>query len=330
LQQIAEIDVLSVGNFDRNLLVDPGILGEVHGPESAAAEWRLNPVFANRLPAEKHWAQYTGFGLRASVSWPGQKSGAGSPESVEFTMHRFYAPGLTIDRETQLPEDESQHLARVLRLRRGDAIVVFDGKGREAIAHVEAVAPRRVTVRATAYRSPAPEAAVAITLGQALLKSDKMERVIRDAVMLGAAAVQPFVSGRTDVPRAAVRSGVRQNRWERTVISSVKQCGRAVVPPVLETREFDDLVGADEASMKVMFVEPDNQDATVRGMASLEGAPPRDALILIGPEGGWNPEEVRQAASAGVKLVTFGRRTLRADAAGAAAIAILQYIWKDL
>jgi 16S rRNA (uracil1498-N3)-methyltransferase len=245
-------------------------------------------------------------------------------------MHRFYAPGLAIDREMQLPEDESRHLARVLRLRPGDEIAVFDGEGREAIAHVETVAPRRVTVRATAYRSPAPEPGVAITLGQALLKSDKMERVIRDAVMLGATAVQPFVSGRTDVPHAAVRSGVRQNRWERTVISSVKQCGRAVVPPVLETRAFDELVGAGSASMKVMFVEPDNQAATVREMASLEGEPPRDALILIGPEGGWNPEEVQKAASAGVTLVTFGRRTLRADAAGAAAIAILQYIWKDL
>ena len=77
-----------------------------------------------------------------------------------------------------------------------------------------------------------------MTLAQALLKSDKMDRVIRDAVMLGVAAVQPFVSRRTDVPMKAVASGGRQDRWERTVIASVKQCGRAVVPPVYETQEF--------------------------------------------------------------------------------------------
>ena len=70
-----------------------------------------------------------------------------------------------------------------------------------------------------------------MTLAQALLKSDKMDRVIRDAVMLGVAAVQPFVSRRTDVPMKALEKGGRQDRWDRTVISSAKQCGRAVVPP---------------------------------------------------------------------------------------------------
>ena len=115
-------------------------------------------------------------------------------------VHRFHAPDFIADKPVQLPDDEAQHLARVLRLKPGDTIAIFDGKGREAAARVETVGARKVVVRPLEPRQPAREPRVALTLAQALLKSDKMERVIRDAVMLGVAAVQPFVSRRTDVP----------------------------------------------------------------------------------------------------------------------------------
>ena len=79
-----------------------------------------------------------------------------------------------------------------------------------------------------------------------------------------------------------------------------------------------------------MFVEPGSDAGTVADLESLEAERPAEATVLIGPEGGWDPEEVHEAARAGLTLVTFGRRTLRADAAGAAAIAVLQYVWRDL
>jgi 16S rRNA (uracil1498-N3)-methyltransferase len=244
-------------------------------------------------------------------------------------VHRFFAPGFSINEEVQLPDAEAEHLARVLRLKPGDDVAIFDGKGREALARVETVGTRKVVVRATQPRQPVDEPAVALTLAQALLKSDKMDRVIRDAVMLGVAAVQPFVSTRTDVPRAALRSGVRQERWDRTVISSVKQCGRAVVPPVLDPIDFDELVKTTAGRTRLMFVEPSAAaPGSVKALQSVETPAPIDPMILIGPEGGWDSREVETAAKAGVTLVTFGSRTLRADAAGAAAIAILQYAWK--
>lgn len=243
-------------------------------------------------------------------------------------MHRFFAPGFTINQNVQLPDAEAEHLARVLRLKQGDTITIFDGKGREAVARVETVAPRKVVVRPTEPRQPAAEPATALTLAQALLKSDKMDRVIRDAVMLGVAAVQPLVSRRTEVPRAALRTGVRQERWGRTVISSVKQCGRAVVPPVLDPIEFDELLKTTTGRTLLMFVEPSAAaPGSVKPIRSIETTAPIDPMILIGPEGGWDGGEVEAAVKAGVTLVTFGSRTLRADAAGAAAIAILQYAW---
>jgi 16S rRNA (uracil1498-N3)-methyltransferase len=138
------------------------------------------------------------------------------------------------------------------------------------------------------------------------------------------------VSRRTDVPRAALKTGVRQDRWDRTVVASVKQCGRAVVPRVLGTQDVEELLASTSGGVRVMFVEPGGGDASVAGCSSLEGPRPSEAIVLIGPEGGWDPDEVRAAAAAGVTLVTFGNRVLRADAAGAVALAVLRYIWRDL
>ena len=236
---------------------------------------------------------------------------------------------MTRDSVFDLPATESQHLSRVLRLKPGDLIVVFDGQGYEAKARIESAASTRVRARVIEPRAAAREPRVAVTLAQALLKSDKMDRVIRDAVMLGVVAVQPFVSRRTDVPMKAVEQGGRQDRWDRTVISSVKQCGRAVVPRVHETKEFADLLHSSAGQTRLMFVEP-GSGHDVADVTILEGQPPSQAMVCVGPEGGWDPQELRDAADAGVTLLSFGARVLRADAAGAAVISVLRYIWRDL
>ncbi len=244
-------------------------------------------------------------------------------------MHRFYAPALSDDSVFALPADEAHHLARVVRLRAGDSIAVFDGRGREALARIESVTAKRVSARIVEPRSAAPEPRVAVTLAQALLKSDKMDRVIRDAVMFGVTAIQPFVSRRTDVPIKAVTTGGRQDRWDRTVIASVKQCGRAVVPPVLATKELSDIVKPAAGETRLMFVEP-GASADVAELTSLEGQQPSSAIVFVGPEGGWDPQEIKDAAAAGVRLLSFGGRVLRADAAAAALVPVLRYIWRDL
>ena len=243
-------------------------------------------------------------------------------------VHRFYVPGFSPDAAFELPPEEGQHVARVLRLRAGDLIAVFDGAGREALARIESVTSRRVAAQVIEPRSSAPEPRVAVTLAQALLKSDKMDRVIRDTVMLGVAAIQPFVSRRTDVPIDAVKKGGRQDRWDRTVVASVKQCGRAVVPPVNPTRELGQVLRETAQKTRLMFVEPGSRD--VADMTSLEGSRPSEAVVFIGPEGGWDPQEITDAADAGVTLLSFGARVLRADAAAAAVIPVLRYIWHDL
>lgn len=245
-------------------------------------------------------------------------------------MHRFYVPDLPTSGVVALPDREAQHLARVLRLRAGEVVAVFDGKGREMAARVESVGGGKVAVGLLDARTPAAEPGISITFAQALLKGDKMDRVIGDVVMLGATAIQPFVTRRTDVPAAAVRSGVRQERWLRSVVASVKQCGRAVVPPVLETRSFADVLTS-TAMRRLVFVEPAAATlGPVADVTQLEPDKTREAMMMIGPEGGWDPDELRQAIAAGATLVTLGSRVLRADAAGVVALAVLRYAWRDL
>src|SRR5919206_743785 len=125
-------------------------------------------------------------------------------------MHRFFAPSLDPGDETVvLPRDEAEHLTRVLRLTVGDTVAVFDGRGREFLARVASAARRDVRVQLVSRREPAAEPSVSLTLAQAVLKGDKMDDVVRDAVMLGVTAVQPLVAKRSETTVAALLRGSR-------------------------------------------------------------------------------------------------------------------------
>src|SRR5215470_1706069 len=110
-------------------------------------------------------------------------------------MHRFFAPTLDVGDETvALPKDEADHLRRVLRLGVGDTVSVFDGRGHEFVAKVAVALPRETRVQLMSRVEPPPEATVPITIVQAVLKGEKMDDIVRDAVMLGVSALQPLVT----------------------------------------------------------------------------------------------------------------------------------------
>jgi 16S rRNA (uracil1498-N3)-methyltransferase len=174
----------------------------------------------------------------------------------------------------------------------------------------------------------APEWRVRVTLAQAVLKGDKTDDVVRDAVMMGVAAVQPMLTERTDVPAAAFSHGRRLERWSRIAVSSSKQCGRAVVPPVHAVRSLGECLAAREADLTLMLVEPAAMPSGSTGR--LPAGAPGSVLLLIGPEGGWEEHEVAQALSAGGRPVSLGPRTLRADAAALVTLGVLQFAWGEM
>jgi 16S rRNA (uracil1498-N3)-methyltransferase len=241
---------------------------------------------------------------------------------------RFYAPGASSGQRVALPDDEAQHLTRVLRISPGDIIRVFDGRGREFEALVESAGKDEAVIVVGVQRvAPAREPRVIITLAQAVLKGDKMDHTIRDAVMMGAAAVQPLVTTRSEVTLALLQRRRAQERWQRIAVSSAKQCGRAVVPPVLEPLEFDDVVDADAIGSAFMLVEPHAAENVVP-LALLREEIPEEASIFTGPEGGWTPEEIERGGAV-AHLVTLGTRTFRADAMAVVALSAFFTLWKE-
>ena len=245
---------------------------------------------------------------------------------------RFFAPGAAQSGDiTDLPADEAAHLARVLRLKAGSPVRVFNGRGEEFEATVESIGRTHVSVVVGPPRDTAPEPRVAVTVAHAILKGAEMDEVVRDAVMMGVAAVQPMVTGRSEVTLATVNRGRRRERWERIAISAAKQSGRATVPAVLDPLSFDDVVHRlghlALPGPGLMFVEP-AAAATILPLNDLGTPRPRETTLVIGPEGGWEPAELERASSA-CRFVTLGGRTLRADAMAIVAIAALFALWEE-
>src|SRR3954468_21019443 len=246
-------------------------------------------------------------------------------------MHRFFAPALDPGDETVLlPRDEGEHLTRVLRLGVGDTVAVFDGRGHEFLARVASVLRRDVRVEILSRVEPAAESAVALTLAQAVLKGDKMDDVVRDAVMLGVAAIQPVVTRRSETTVAALLKGARLERWRRGALASVKQPPRAGLPEIRLPLTLEVALAEPAGGLRMMLVEP-TAGAPVEPMSALQRAPaPSDATVFVGPEGGWAAEECAAAMAHGVRLMSLGPRTLRADAVPVAAISVLQFLWNEI
>lgn len=246
-------------------------------------------------------------------------------------MHRFFAPALDAgDEMVALPRDEGEHLRRVLRLGVGDMVTVFDGRGHEWLARVASVVRRDVRVQLVARAEAAAEPQVPVTVAQAVLKGDKMDDVIRDAAMLGAAAIQPVVTTRAETTIAALMRGARVDRWRRVALASVKQARRAVLPEIRVPLTLEHVLEEPASALRLMLVEP-SALAEVEPLSAIQQLPvPADVTLFIGPEGGWTEHEWRSAQAHGVRLVRLGRRTLRADAVPVAALSVLQFLWGDL
>lgn len=241
-------------------------------------------------------------------------------------LPRFFVPDLDPGaREARLSADEARHLTRVMRLGVGDEVAVFDGRGHELRARVSEASREVVRVELVERLTPAPEAHVPLTLVQAVLKGDKMDDVVRDATMMGVAAIEPIVSARTIAKRQSVE------RWARVAVSSAKQCRRAVVPRIGDTKPLAEWLAATPCELKLLLVEPAAAGGTETPMrALLDRAAPASVAVVVGPEGGWTPEERDAMVAAGCIAVTLGGLTLRADAVPLAAIAIVRFGLGDL
>lgn len=243
-------------------------------------------------------------------------------------LPRFYAPDLDRTRDVvTLPPDEARHLSRVLRLEAGDEVAVFDGRGTEFRAVVEAAVRETAALRLIAPIAAPPLPPVQIVLVQALLKPGSMDDAIRDATMMGAESIEPIMTAHSDVKLSVVRRPGTLERWNRIALASVKQSRRATLPHIAPVRTFDEWLESPTAGFRLIFVEPSAGCVTRPLKSVLDHDVPARAAVLIGPEGGWSPQEIEQALASAAVPVSLGPLTLRAESMPVAALAALTALW---
>ncbi|MBB3329772.1 16S rRNA (uracil1498-N3)-methyltransferase [Halomonas campaniensis] len=226
-----------------------------------------------------------------------------------------------------LPEGPARHVARVLRLGEGAPLRLFDGRGLEADAVLVEASRKRVVARIASVEAGGGESPLAVHLGQAISKGDRMDYAIQKAVELGVAAITPLYTEHGDVRLKGEREAKKLAHWQAVAASACEQCGRARVPPVhppLMLAEW--LAGRDEALRLVLHPAT---GAEPRGALDREAAP-ADAALLIGPEGGLAEGEVEAARAAGFAPLSLGPRILRTETAPVVALSLLQYRFGDL
>ena len=211
-----------------------------------------------------------------------------------------------------LPESEGHHISRVMRLKSGDPIIIFNGRGQSWDAEIAESGKRGVTATVIQARPSQPPAPTRLTLAVGLLKGDSMDHVVRDATALGVAEIIPMVTAHAVVPKRA-RGDDAIARWHRVAVASAKQCGQVTLPVIADVTDMSAVLRRD-ISTKFLCVEPALGGTDVSAIAS------DSVLILIGPEGGWSNEERAAARVAGCHAITLGPLTLRAELAPVVAI----------
>ena len=202
--------------------------------------------------------------------------------------------------------DEERHHARVLRVREGEEVEVFDGRGASFLATFESADIIRLL-----SRSADREARVAIHLAMSIIPIDKFELVLQKATELGVRSIVPLITARTEVRPERYRG--KEERWRKIVFEATKQSGRSIIPAIEPATSFGDLIA--RPGTKIIF-DADAPSSTTRH-------PDNPTTLLIGPEGGWSEDELTMARDRGCMFEQLGPRRLRAETAAIVATAMV-------
>lgn len=255
--------------------------------------------------------------------------GMGHQRCGRMNLRRFYiAPEMAGAVRPEITGTDAGHICRVLRLKTGDAIELFDGTGTGYRARILAAAPARVQLTIDASFQLPGESTLRISLAQAVLKDRKMDDLLRQLTELGIARWMPFYAARSVPVPGRQGMGARVNRWEKIVLEAVKQCRRGRIPQIKPAGTFDDvLAAAADHDISVLLWEGACHGFDLPAKVS---PPPASMLVVIGPEGGFEREEVERARRCGFVTTGLGPRILRADTAALAACTLAQYCCGDM
>jgi len=227
--------------------------------------------------------------------------------------------------EALLPEAAANHVARVLRLRAGAPLVLFDGSGADFRGEIVAVEGDRVRVSVGARAPGLRESPLGITLVQAVSRGERMDWTLQKATELGVQRIQPVLSARSVVRLDEQQAARKLRHWQAIVAGACEQCGRSVLPEVRAPLDLSRFLAESPREGQRLVLSPTGP-ASLAGLASAAAR----VELLIGPEGGLDDAEIDAAVRGGFAPVRLGPRVLRTETAGIVALSVLQALWGDL
>jgi len=230
----------------------------------------------------------------------------------------------TDSEQIQLSESASKHICKVLRMKPGQSIEIFDGKGRAATATLDTIERKRTTVTIAELFILSPRPVVTTHLGQVLSKGDRMDYAIQKSIELGVSEITPLFSDRCDIKLNEDRAQKKLLHWQNIVISSCEQCKQNYLPkvnPAMSLASWSDNL---EADLKCMF-----HTKNASTFANIATSIPNSIAIVVGPEGGFTEEEVIGLLSKDFVTVNLGPRILRTETAPVVALSLIQQLWGD-
>jgi 16S rRNA (uracil1498-N3)-methyltransferase len=244
--------------------------------------------------------------------------------------HFFLAPGSIQGDAVTITDALARHLAGALRYREGDRITVVSEDGRRyRIALVEATA-RRVSARVVEPLIDDEPPRLRVTLAHAVLKGDHMDAVLQKATELGVHRIVPLITRRTVVRPRHDRSGRQIERWRAIALEAAQQSERLAIPSVDEARPLAEWLRSGSGDHTIRWLLGERETNRHLRSELTDHAPVANVALVVGPEGGFDAEEIDLAHANGCVVVSLGRAILRAETAGVAALTILQYAWGGL
>ena len=238
-------------------------------------------------------------------------------------MPRFYCPiPLSTGNVVDLPVKVAHHL-HVLRLRENEDITLFNGEGGEFTATISHLDKKQATVTITGFSDREAEPPHPITLAQALPESSKMDWILEKATELGATHIQPLAAQRCVVKLNAERAEKKHGHWEAILVSASEQSGRNRIPTLAPTTNFKEWIAQKSDQPRILL----SPRATQSLAQWAKDNPPQAVTVMIGPEGGFSPEEEQLAIDQGAIALSMGPRILRTETAGLAVTTAINAMW---
>lgn len=241
-------------------------------------------------------------------------------------MYHFFVTNEQVGEEQILIEgSDVNHIRNVLRMQNGEEVEISDGTGREYVCRIREMNERQITLDIEQKRISVAELPSRITLLQGIPKGDKMELIVQKAVELGVSEIVPVEMKRTVVRLDAKKAQKKKERWNSIAESAAKQSKRGIIPQVTNVMSFQEAVSY-AAQSDVLLIPYECAENMEQTRQIISGIQPGDSVaVWIGPEGGFEEQEVERIVLQGGKPITLGHRILRTETAGLAIVSILMY-----